>query len=92
MAKAISSARKSQGRPRVDATPVIVRFPPSELNSLDKWIAQQPDHPSRPLAVRRLVEQGLGSPAAADIGADAATAAAAEKGLTPDELTAENDG
>jgi len=39
-----------------------------------------------------LVEQGLGSPAAADIGADAATAAAAEKGLTPDELTAENDG
>ena len=50
------------GRPRVDATPVNTRFPPAELAKLDAWIADQPDpKPSRPEAVRRLVELGLGS-------------------------------
>jgi len=61
--KSISSAKKhkrSRGRPRVDATPVNTRFPPAELRALDAWIAGQPaPKPSRPEAVRRLVEQAL---------------------------------
>jgi len=61
--KSISSAKKSRkgrGRPRVDATPVNTRFPPTELRVLDAWIAGQPaPKPSRPEAVRRLVEQAL---------------------------------
>jgi len=60
--KSISSAkkRKGPGRPRVDATPVNTRFPPDELRALDVWIAIQPSpKPSRPEAVRRLVEQAL---------------------------------
>lgn len=44
----------------MDATPVNVRLPPAELASLDAWIAAQPDpKPSRPEAVRRLMEIGL---------------------------------
>jgi hypothetical protein len=57
----IPSARKSKrGRPRVDATPVNTRFPPDELANLDGWIkAQVKPKPSRPEAIRRLVELGL---------------------------------
>ena len=61
-------------------------------SAIDKWAISQADKPSRSEAVRRLVEQALGSAVPGQIGADAATAAAAEKGLTPDQLTAENDG
>jgi len=44
----------------VDATPVNTRFPPAELRALDAWIAGRPaPKPSRPEAVRRLVEQAL---------------------------------
>ena len=61
--KSISSAKKSKrgrGRPRVDAVPVNTRFPPDGLGALDAWIAGQPaPKPSRPEAVRRLVEQAL---------------------------------
>jgi hypothetical protein len=59
--KSISSAKKrTRGRPRVDATPVNTRCPPAELRALDAWIAGQPaPKPSRPEAVRRLVEQAL---------------------------------
>ncbi len=54
---AISSAKKAKrGRPRVDATPVNVRFPPVELTALDGWIVKRKDDAlSRPEAVRRLV-------------------------------------
>jgi len=58
MVKSISGAKKSRrGRPRVDATPINTRFPPAELQALDAWIANQPaPKPSRPEAIRRLVE------------------------------------
>lgn len=65
MKRAISSARKAAkdksaiGRPRVDATPVNVRFPPDQLARLDGWIATQGDKPSRPEAIRRIVERAL---------------------------------
>jgi hypothetical protein len=62
MAKSISSARKKlRGRPRVDATPVNTRFPPDELQALDDWIARQDDEPSRPEAVRRMVQRQIAS-------------------------------
>jgi hypothetical protein len=34
-------------------------MPPDELAALDAWIADQPDHPSRPEALRRLARKGL---------------------------------
>ncbi|WP_298190976.1 hypothetical protein [Novosphingobium sp.] len=39
----------------MNATPVTVRIPPDQLAALDTWIAAQPDQPSRPEAVRRLL-------------------------------------
>jgi DNA-binding response OmpR family regulator len=60
MAESISSARKSsRGRPRIDATPVNIRFPPDELSELDAWISRQDEELSRPEAVRRLVKAAL---------------------------------
>lgn len=61
MTKAISSARKKdgRGRPRVDATPVNVRMPPDELASLDAWIDAGGEQISRPEALRRLAMAAL---------------------------------
>lgn len=55
------NVRKSgRGRPRVNAEPVTVRIPPDRLAALNAWIARQPEpRPSRPEAIRRLVEKGL---------------------------------
>ena len=57
----MSNARKPAiGRPRVDATPVNVRFPPLDLDALDRWIAKHSEpKPSRPEAVRRIVAEYL---------------------------------
>jgi hypothetical protein len=55
MAKTISNINKKRGRgrPRVDATPVMVRIAPDLLKSLDDWIADQvKPKPSRPDAIR----------------------------------------
>jgi hypothetical protein len=44
----------------VDAVPVLVRIPPDELAIIDDWIkGKPPPRPSRPEAIRRLVEIGL---------------------------------
>lgn len=37
----------------------MVRMPPDELAALDTHIEEQPDKPTRPEAIRRLVKQGL---------------------------------
>ena len=39
--------------------PIMVRMPPAELGELDGWIKRQTEKPSRPEAIRRLVELGL---------------------------------
>ena len=40
---------------------ILVRMPPRCINALDKWIAAQPEpKPSRPAAIRRLLEKALG--------------------------------
>jgi hypothetical protein len=56
----ISNIRKKRiGRPPVNAVPVLVRIPPAEIEPIDVWIAKQKPSPSRPEAIRRLVELGL---------------------------------
>ena len=58
----VSNIRKKRiGRPAVNAVPVLVRIPPAEIEPIDAWIAKQKPSPSRPEAIRRLVEIGLGS-------------------------------
>ena len=37
----------------------MVRLQPDNLAALDAYIASQPDAPSRPEAIRRLIELGL---------------------------------
>ena len=43
-------------------TPIVVRMQPSPLAALDAWIARQEHPPTRPEAIRRLVEAGLKQP------------------------------
>lgn len=61
MTASTTDNKKSMGRPRTGIGQLIgVRLQPDHLGKLDKWIAQQPDpKPSRPEAIRRLVEKGL---------------------------------
>ena len=50
----------SQQEVLMTAEPVLVNFKEEELSKLDQWIAQSPEpRPSRPEAIRRLVEDGL---------------------------------
>jgi hypothetical protein len=53
--------RKKRGPPATGkGEPVVVRMQPPQLKALDDWIAQQPQpFPSRPQAVRRLVDVAL---------------------------------
>ena len=56
----VSNIRKRIGRPPVNAVPVMVRIPPAEIEPIDAWIKALPKpKPSRPEAIRRLVEIGL---------------------------------
>jgi hypothetical protein len=56
-----SVPRKKRGPPATGkGEPVVVRMQPPQLKALDDWISKQkPPFPSRPEAVRRLVEVGL---------------------------------
>lgn len=58
MSDAISDIEKSKrGRPRTDSTPVMVRLQPEQIAALDAWIERQEEpRPSRPEAIRRLLE------------------------------------
>ena len=37
----------------------MVRLQPDPLAAVDEWSSKQPDKPTRPEAIRRLVEKGL---------------------------------
>lgn len=53
-------SRKKRGPPATGkGEPILVRVQPGGLKRIDAWIAQQDDKPSRPEAVRRLVDLGL---------------------------------
>lgn len=56
----VFSAKKKMGRPRVDSEAVNVRFVRETLEALDIWRDAQPEPtPSRPEAIRRLVDKAL---------------------------------
>jgi len=56
----ISKTRKKPGPPATGkGTPVMVRLLPPLLDALDRFIADEPDAPSRPEAVRRLLADSL---------------------------------
>jgi hypothetical protein len=59
MKSTINSAKKRRGRPEVESEAVNVRIVKSGLESIDAWRRTQEDLPSRPEAIRRLVELGL---------------------------------
>ena len=52
--------RRKRGRPPVESEDVHVRLRQSALDTLDAWIASQPEpRPSRPEAIRRLLDEAL---------------------------------
>ena len=51
--------RKRGPAPTGKGTQVQVRLQPKQLARLDAWIRKQADSPTRPEAVRRLLEQAL---------------------------------
>jgi hypothetical protein len=53
--------KKRGARPAGESEPIMVRLRPVPLAALDAWIARQGDAPSRPEAIRRLVDIGLGA-------------------------------
>ena len=52
-------AKKRGPPPSGKGVQVVVRLQPDPLGQIDKWIANQPDHPTRAEAIRRLVEMAL---------------------------------
>lgn len=78
MAKSISVITKKRGRPVTTGkgTLIGVRLLDEPLTALDHWIARQQDKPSRPEAIRRLVELGLAVKPAARPSTKAAARAA----------------
>src|ERR1700740_1940671 len=56
--KSMVSTEKSKS-PSKTGTPVMVRLQPIPLAKLDTWRRTQDDLPSRPEAIRRILEQAL---------------------------------
>jgi hypothetical protein len=57
---AITKKKNRRGRPSTGKGELLgVRIHPPQFVALDSWIAQQQDKPSRPEAVRRLLEFAL---------------------------------
>lgn len=60
MGMSISKTLNRGGRPRTDATPIMVRVMPSDVAGLDALIAAQPDpKPTRPEAIRLALRDWL---------------------------------
>jgi metal-responsive CopG/Arc/MetJ family transcriptional regulator len=55
----LDSAKKPKGRPRADTEAVNVRLPREVIARLDAYRKEERDLPTRPEAIRRLVEKGL---------------------------------
>lgn len=54
----ISKKRKGPV-PTGKGTPILVRLQPDQLAALDAWIGEQPENPTRPEAVRRILSDRL---------------------------------
>jgi hypothetical protein len=62
MGRSISRTEKrGRGRPRVNPTSIHLSLSPGQLHEVDGWVTQQPDKPSRPEAIRRLLWMALAS-------------------------------
>lgn len=60
MAMSVSKTLNRGGRPRTDATPIMVRVMPPDVSGLDAYIAAHPDpKPSRPEAIRLALRDWL---------------------------------
>lgn len=60
MASSTTPISKKRGPKPKGAIGIMVRVPPLQVAALDAWIARQPDpKPTRPEAIRRLIEAGL---------------------------------
>lgn len=57
-ATVVSKKRKGPA-PTGKGTPIMVRLQPEQLSAVDEWAGEQADAPSRPEAIRRLVDKGL---------------------------------
>ena len=53
--------KPKRGRPPVDTTAVMVRMPRDTLAKLDAYRAKLNPEPSRPEAIRRILDANLGS-------------------------------
>ena len=60
MAKSNHVTKKSRGRPKTGiGVQIGMRWQEPDLDQIDAWRRKQDDLPSRPIAIRRLVELGL---------------------------------
>jgi hypothetical protein len=60
MAKQTVISRKRRGpAPTGKGAPTLVRLQPDLAGKIDAWSAKQEDAPSRPEAIRRLIDLGL---------------------------------
>ncbi len=60
MTKSIHVTKKSKGRPKTGiGVQIGMRWQEPDLAQIDQWRGTQGDLPSRPVAIRRLVELGL---------------------------------
>jgi hypothetical protein len=60
MAKSINVIKKARGRPATgQGTLIGVRLQPWHLTALDAWIAKQQPRPTRPEAIRGMLETVL---------------------------------
>ncbi|QCI68163.1 hypothetical protein [Phreatobacter stygius] len=80
-----SRESKGRGRPRVDATPIGLRFPPDLLAILDAYIARERPGVSRPEALRYIFREWA-------IAHDHMPADGFGMALELEDLNAENDG
>ena len=81
--------KKRRGRPKTTGrgAGILVRLHDDALKSLDGWVANQSDTPSRPEAIRRLVEMALAATQpASPISRKAAAKAAKMAGTMIDQL------
>jgi hypothetical protein len=64
MARQSMISKKKRGPPPTGkGTPILVRLQPPILAAVDEWAAQQENKPpSRPEAIRRMIEQVLSAP------------------------------
>ena len=59
--RSVTVRKKKRAAPATGkGTPIGLRLAPATLARVDRWAASQQDDPSRPEAIRRLVDLGLG--------------------------------